>query len=553
MHWTLFIHTGAGAYSGCAYCCQRGEHCKALSKMVYLQHRRFLPPGDPLHLDINQFPHKEVCAEDAPNAKTQKFVNDANDEYKTKTTAKARTEHAQTTGCTGSYALRSLTYHDRYLNTPVEPMHLIKCISEHIVKLISGAEDSVKVRSEEKNRMRFTSSWPMEVQVGSATKIILPPAPFRLSKSEMKIANQRALNIRTPHSVDWKAQMIFSEKIHMKSIHWKHVIASGILKYCIRDLLGSKQRKTVTELCEVLSQLVAEEVDMSHLDVLEYRTHRVLALLERDFPVSMNVIVFHLLHHLPMFLKRFGPAYSFWMYPLERFNSWIGRRVHNRRYPEATVIETYRLFEFTAFLSLAKLLPQDSIADIDSILDDKMLESDVHESDPETSRASCLNEVMFLSLKQFYQQSQQSGIDLDAGHEIASVNVPVNIITSCKFLVKVDRHGRHVRYSPYSPSLKHSSCIVYMHTPGSEQLVFGEIKSRFQHKFNGSTNSLVYVHWFDNFHKDIPSNLIYVNTNDSAEASLNPIAHITDLSKPLIHAYDGEEGKVWILNALFSL
>ena len=58
------------------------------------------------------------------------------------------------------------------------------------------------------------------------------------------------------------------------------------------------------------------------------------------------------------------------MYPLERFNSWIAHRVHNRRYPESTVIETYRLFEFTAFLSVANLLPGDSFADIDAVLDD---------------------------------------------------------------------------------------------------------------------------------------------------------------------------------------
>ena len=106
----------------------------------------------------------------------------------------------------------------------------------------------------------------------------------------------------------------------MKSVQWKHV-ASGVLKYCTRGLLGSFHHKTLMELCNVLSMLVAEEIDMSCIDDLKYRTHRVLALLECDFPVSLNVIVFHLLHHLPMYLRRFSPAYIFWMYPLERFNS----------------------------------------------------------------------------------------------------------------------------------------------------------------------------------------------------------------------------------------
>ena len=49
------------------------------------------------------------------------------------------------------------------------------------------------------------------------------------------------------------------------------------------------------------------------------------------------------MHHIPEGIERFGPVYSTWMYPFERFNSWICQRVRNRAYPEATVMETYRV------------------------------------------------------------------------------------------------------------------------------------------------------------------------------------------------------------------
>lgn len=38
-----------------------------------------------------------------------------------------------------------------------------------------------------------------------------------------------------------------------------------------------------------------------------------------------------------------GPVDSWWMYVYERMNSWICRRVTNRRHPEANVMETYRV------------------------------------------------------------------------------------------------------------------------------------------------------------------------------------------------------------------
>ena len=535
---------GAGAYAGCAYCCQQGEYCHALSKMVYLGHRSFLPTSDPLRLDVTNFPHKVVCDDDAPDLKTQKYVDDSNDEYAKKKTARARKEYAQSTGCTGQSALRSLPHHDRLLNTPVEPMHLVKCISEHVVKLVSGVEDSVKVRSEEKDRMRFPSTWSTQVQIGAIKKTVLPAAPFRLSKVEMKIANQRAMNIRTPHGTDWKPKVLFGDKVHLKRVQWKHVVASGILKYCIRGALGSFQHQTLFELCDVLSELVAEEVDMSHIDALEYRTHRVLALLERDFPVSLQVIVFHLLHHLPFFLKRFGPAYTFWMYPLERFNSWIARRVHNRRYPESTVIETYRLFEFTAFLSVANLLPGDSFADIDTVLDDDTTEDDL--GDFVKTR---LSGEKFESLKHFYRQSLTCSSDSSPNTSESSIQ---SDITPQRYIVKTDNHGRQVRYQPFSSSSKHSSCIVYMRIPETNEVLFGEVEALFKHKFNAQINSLACVRFFAEFEKDPSSKLIVVDT--SKLSSHNSITSISTLSKPLIHVYDEEEeSKLWILNAPLSM
>ena len=52
------------------------------------------------------------------------------------------------------------------------------------------------------------------------------------------------------------------------------------------------------------------------------------------------------------------------MYPLGRFNSWISQRVLSKRYPESTVIETYRLFELSSFFQLSKQLPTGAITEV---------------------------------------------------------------------------------------------------------------------------------------------------------------------------------------------
>lgn len=55
----------------------------------------------------------------------------------------------------------------------------------------------------------------------------------------------------------------------------------------------------------------------------------------------------HILRHIVDGIRQFGPVYSTWMFSYEGFNSWLHWRVMNRRWPEATLMETYRVNKCT--------------------------------------------------------------------------------------------------------------------------------------------------------------------------------------------------------------
>ena len=190
-------------------------------------------------------------------------------------------------------------------------MHLIKNILEHLVHLISGVEDSRRVREEERLRNRFESSW-------ITTSTQLPPAPFSLLKDQIICANNRAKSIRIPSTFDWRPCAIFTCS-GMKSHKWKEIMCSGILKFCIHDLIGPQQQSTLFAFCDVMTRLCSHEVDAQTFENLEADTHHALALLERDFPVSLNVIVFHLLHHLPTYIKKFWTSFRLLDVPIRAF------------------------------------------------------------------------------------------------------------------------------------------------------------------------------------------------------------------------------------------
>ena len=500
----------------------------------------------------------------APQLKTMEFVDKAIQDVCSAKTKREKKSMLQEVGCRGPYSFRKLPFYDRFLSTPVEPMHLVKNISEHIVKLLSGSKDSLKVREEEKQRQRFSMSW-------ITSENALPPAPFTLSKNEREIANTRAISILIPAGFDWKTRRLFVQSGigYIKSIEWKHILTCGILKYCLRDLLGEKQRATLFELCDVISLLTKDAISSTELDAIEYRVHRVLALIERDFPVSLNVISFHLLHHLPMYIRRFGPVYEFHMFPMERFNSWIGKRVMNRRFPEATVVESYRLFEFSFFLQISDRIPNSKCFDVldgnetdisresspGKLESDEMkaLESLYQKIDPDYGTLVSVYELEKKSARKAHRikafpplSGWESGDYVLSQDQLELRCGPSNSVTDLRTYTHKDDHGRYIKYAVINSAKKTASSCVSLRLDSvlsQGEMKFGQITRIFQHVFNKKMYTLVKLQWFCDVELDRQAGLYF---SSKTTVSTYQVVPIKDLSKPLVHAIDGH--KIWFLN-----
>lgn len=572
---SCIIYVGAGAYAGCAYCTQTGERSQILQKVIYPGSRRFLPNEDPLRDDSNNFPDKAQDKSASPDIKTTKYVDEANDAY-TRASQQEKCSLAQQSGCKGSYSFRKLPLHERILNTPVDPMHLVKNIIEHCVRFITGNEDSYKVRREEKSRNRFRSSWIVD----DTDK--LPPAPFALSRDEISLADERAKSIIVHASFDWRPRAFFSKKAGMKAHEWKEVTTNGILKFCLRGMLGRNQRQTLYKLFDVIRDVCAEDVNIDMTNNLEKAVHHALALFERDFPVSLQVIVFHLLHHLPMFVKRFGPVYSFWMYPYERFNSWISRRVLNRRYPESTVVETYRLSEWANFLEvsnhlaegatgmlLANSLPDEEsegLLNVNTEIDTTEEEYTLTDEQHKLLNLHYVNAVS--DYKQFVEQYEMERERAKVSHHLRNFpsfsewqpqyslsltknqshmrKGPSPLVTRMKRTTYQDSHGRKVRLSTVESERdywNHQCSFISAQVGGV--LKFGRILTIFGHTFLSTATVFAYVSWFEDPVVDTGTNLRYVFITSQTQS----IIPISSLWKTLVVAFDEEEqDKLWILN-----
>lgn len=61
------------------------------------------------------------------------------------------------------------------------------------------------------------------------------------------------------------------------------------MKFCLRGLLGDKQWQSFFKFLDVLAMLCQDSISADDLPIIDTEVNLVLALLERDFPISVQV------------------------------------------------------------------------------------------------------------------------------------------------------------------------------------------------------------------------------------------------------------------------
>ena len=159
-----------------------------------------------------------------------------------------------------------------------------------------------------------------------------------------------------------------------------------------------------------MSKLVDEEINPVHLDKLEYRVHRVLSLLERDFPVSLQVVMLCLLHHFPLYIRPLVQYMDTGCFQLEDLTLGLPEECLSRRYPESTVLlETYCLYEMSFLMMIMNMIPSACQSDISEVDSD-------NKEDSQTAKIQYyehkLSSTQFLALREFYSSISDTFLEI---------------------------------------------------------------------------------------------------------------------------------------------
>ena len=83
--------------------------------------------------------------------------------------------------------------------------------------------------------------------------------------------------------------MLYIQVYNIYIIHALQIATQGILKYCLRGMLGKQQEETLIFFLDTVALLLSESQIHCRVKELKDRVNVALALLERDFPISIQV------------------------------------------------------------------------------------------------------------------------------------------------------------------------------------------------------------------------------------------------------------------------
>ncbi|XP_035688707.1 uncharacterized protein LOC118424238 [Branchiostoma floridae] len=600
---------GPGAISACSKCWIQGRYSHTLSKTVYTGARRNLDSDDPMRKDVHNFPDKTVEDRGPPRSRTAEEMDVIADVCDPETTALPKTllgNVQKATGKTGKEEWRRLpTYsHESYV---VDMMHTSTDVIQKVQGVTCGSDDTAAVRKEEKRLGRFPECWEeteddqwedieetnerpvlssKKKRKGNAqrnTGGTMKPGPWTLTKEDKKKADDRSSAVKVPVNFGWRPRPFFERIYNMKSHDWKQLVSHGIYKFCIRGLMKDAQRETVYLLCDVLHALCAPYVNMTRLPELKKAIHQCLARLERDFPVTIMTAIVHWMSHITPYISEYGPTKTYWMYLYERMNSFLSKRVKNRQHPESTAVESYRVYDFVLYMSLAGFLPEGAVPT--TTAEHMALLEAEEDGEPEPTPQTC-TEVSGAAQKITLTREQTTQLDdyhikhtpkyqslrkqLRAKYLKSPSTTPFSKWSSprldseeCAALAGPSPEGTKYLRAKREFGVEYrckeaetmSGTVVssYVGVDGQQmgsQVDVGRVNFFFKHSFLGEEFFLANVTWLPTATRDPESGLLRSDLDTVRhQATETSFCKLSSLSHPLVTARDPDDpNALWILN-----
>lgn len=161
----------------------------------------------------------------------------------------------------------------------------------------------------------------------------------------------------------------------------------------------------VCDLIECFRMVTYHSITECHVNATERHINRTLELYHRLAPESHHNMIVHLLKHVPLYMRHWGPVRCYWNFDLERFFAFANRAMKQRQHPDATLIQEWRS-TFLTSTDADNTILQQFVLPGENFYVDKLVMPDIKHATPYEIEIDALEATLYRSDDVFYSLKQ---------------------------------------------------------------------------------------------------------------------------------------------------
>ncbi|XP_049406147.1 uncharacterized protein LOC125869748 [Solanum stenotomum] len=320
------------------------QYLKHSHKMCYLGHRRFLPPDHPLRKDKKSFNGKE---EHRP-APTPLLGVELLEELNEFNNVFGKGKKKRSRDNKGPWKKRSIFFELPYwaynkLKHNLDVMHIEKNICDSLLgtllEIDGKSKDHVNSRYDLREMGIRKELQPIEDDDGNVS---LAQSSFFMKPEQKRLFCSIFKNAKLPKG----CASNISHRVHEKEMkisgyksHDAHFMMHYLLQIAVRKTLPKKVSLTLIRLGNFFRAICSKVIRRTDLENLKSEIGEIICDLEMIFHPAFFDIMLHLPIHLVNEIKLGGPTHLRWIYSIERELYNFKGLMHNRKCPEASIVE----------------------------------------------------------------------------------------------------------------------------------------------------------------------------------------------------------------------
>ncbi|KAL0314988.1 UNVERIFIED_CONTAM: hypothetical protein Scaly_2900000 [Sesamum calycinum] len=250
----------------------------------------------------------------------------------------------------------------------LDVMHIEKNVFDNIFNTVMDIKGKTKDNINASRDLKIICNRP-ELELDKHRPNVMPKAVYTLENEQKRRVCEwiHGLKFLDGYASNLARCVDMTElRMHGMKSHNCYIFMQKLIPIAFCEMLPEHVWSALIEVSLLFQSICSTTLDVRKLNELENNVDIILCNLEKIFLPAIFDSMEHLIVHLPYEARVGGPVQYRWMYPFERFLPELKKKVKNKAFVEASIVEVYIVEEigmctsqyFESFMQSKRSMPR---------------------------------------------------------------------------------------------------------------------------------------------------------------------------------------------------